>query len=176
MWAWILQLPAPHQPDGVGKRSPQNVLIGSEVYIELASKSGLLRMSSGEPVVSQSIMASSCFVCVVARGEHCCWESEGNLCLSPQCSRAAWHISLNPGGPGSPLVLWIVNFVDSSMNTFLFLLPQLHEQSYLAKGGAEDGMVLTVAPSCTGVSSWTDTICFTLRAFLKYKYELNVHL
>lgn len=112
-------------------------------------------------------MASGCFACVFARGDHCCnWESEGNTCLSPQCSRAACRISLNTDGGGSPLVLWIVNFVDSSMSTFLFLLPQLHKQSYLSKGGAEDGMVFTVAPSCMGVSPWTDMICFTLRVAL----------
>lgn len=132
------------------------MLIGSEVYIELASKPGLLQMSSGEPVEAEAIMAYGCLP-VFAKGEHCCnWESEGNVCPSLQCSRAAWHISLNPDGSVSSLVLWIINFVDSSLSTFLFLLPQL------AKGEAEDGMVFTGAPSCMGTSPWTDMICFTL--------------
>lgn len=42
----------PPQPDGVAESGPENVLIRSEVYIELASKLGLLQMSSGEPVVA----------------------------------------------------------------------------------------------------------------------------
>lgn len=93
-------------------------------------------------------------------------ESQRNVCLSLQCSRAAWHISLNPDGGVPPLVLWVVNFMDSSMSDF-FRLPQLHEQSYLAKGGAEDGMVLTVAPSCTGVNPWMDIFASLRVALLK---------
>jgi len=130
-------------------------------------------------------MVSGCLACAFVRGEHCCnWESDRNVCPSLQCSRAAWCSSLIPDKDVSPLVLWIVNFMDSSMSTSLFLLPQLHEPSYPVKYGenhmleksskiikSSRGMVLTVSSSCTGFSHWTDVICFALRVALFKNYE-----
>lgn len=57
------------------------------------------------------------------------------MCLSLQCSRATWYISLNSVGGGSPLVLWIVNFMDSSVSIFLFLLPNFTSHQILHKVG-----------------------------------------
>lgn len=122
-------------------------------------------------MVAYTIMASVRFVCVFARVECCCSkESEGKVCPSLQCSRAAWHISLNPGRRGAVSITaldcqlrWTPN-----RSTFLFLLRQLMSSHILQRDRTETGMVLTVAPSLMRVSLWTDTICFTLQdALLK---------